>query len=64
MIPGITRSTCSSVKGPVMDSLKRSHFPKKWTGKVQMTQFDVVSSVNSRLARRTLEAQRTPQLAP
>lgn len=56
MIAGITLSTCSSVKGPVMDSLKRSHFPKE----VQLTQFGVVSRFYSKPARRTLEAQRTP----
>ena len=48
----------SEVKGPIMDQLKRSHFLKELTGKVHLTQFDAVSSINPDLARRTLEAQR------
>jgi len=48
----------SEVKGPVMDSLERSHFLKELTGKVHLTQFDAVSSINPDLARRTLAAQR------
>jgi SulP family sulfate permease len=48
----------SEVKGPVMDRLKRSHFLEELTGKVHLTQYDAVSSINPDLARRTLEAQR------
>jgi anti-anti-sigma regulatory factor len=48
----------SEVKGPVMDRLKRSHFLHELTGKVHLTQFDAVSSINPELARRTLEAPR------
>ena len=48
----------SEVKGPVMDRLKRSHFLEELTGKVHLTQYDAVSSINPELARRTLEAQR------
>lgn len=47
----------SEVKGPVMDSLKRSHFLEELTGKVHLTQFDAVSSINPDLAQRTLAAQ-------
>ena len=50
----------SEVKGPVMDRLKRSHFLEELTGKVHLTQFDAVSSINPDLARRTLEAERLP----
>ncbi|HUO08325.1 MAG TPA: sulfate permease [Phycisphaerae bacterium] len=52
----------SEVKGPVMDRLKRSHFLDELTGKVHLTQFDAVSSINPALAQRTLEAERA--LAP
>ena len=48
----------SEVKGPVMDRLKRSHFLEELTGKVHLTQYDAVSSVNPDLARHTLDAQR------
>ncbi len=48
----------SEVKGPIMDRLKRSHFLHELTGKVHLTQFDAVSSINPDLARRTLDAQR------
>ena len=48
----------SEVKGPVMDRLRRSHFLNELTGKVHLTQFDAVSSIDPELARRTLEAQR------
>jgi SulP family sulfate permease len=48
----------SEVKGPVMDRLKRSHFLKELTGKVHLTQYDAVSSINPELAHRTLAAQR------
>ena len=48
----------SEVKGPIMDRLKRSHFLQELTGKVHLTQYDAVSSINPDLARRTLEAPR------
>jgi SulP family sulfate permease len=48
----------SEVKGPIMDRLKRSHFLEELTGKVHLSQYDAVSSINPELARRTLEAQR------
>ena len=54
----------SEVKGPIMDRLKRSHFLEELTGKVHLTQYDAVSSINPDLARRTLDAQRVPQTAP
>jgi len=46
----------SEVKGPIMDRLKRSHFLEELTGKVHLTQYDAVSSINPELARRTLDA--------
>jgi sulfate permease, SulP family len=52
----------SEVKGPVMDRLKRSHFLESLTGKVHLTQYDAVASIDPDLARRTLEAQRAPSL--
>jgi len=48
----------SEVKGPVMDRLKRSHFLEDLTGKVHLTQYDAVSSINPNLTRQTLEAKR------
>jgi len=50
----------SEVKGPVMDSLKRSHFLEKLTGKVHLTQFNAVSSINPGLAQQTLNSQQAP----
>ena len=47
----------SEVKGPVMDQLKRSHFLDELTGKVHLTQFDAVSSINPELARHTLQTK-------
>jgi hypothetical protein len=41
-----------------MDRLKRSHFLEELTGRVHLTQYDAVSSINPDLARRTVEAQR------
>ena len=54
----------SEVKGPIMDRLKRSHFLEELTGKVHLTQYDAVCSINPELARRTLNEQRVPQTAP
>jgi sulfate permease, SulP family len=48
----------SEVKGPIMDRLKRSHFLKALTGKVHLTHYDAVSSINPDLTRRTRDAQR------
>ena len=48
----------SEVKGPVMDRLKLSHFLEELTGKVHLTQYDAVSSINPELANRTLETTR------
>jgi SulP family sulfate permease len=48
----------SELKGPVMDRLKRSHFPQHLTGKVHLSQFEAVSSINPDLARRTRDAER------
>jgi len=49
----------SEVKGPVMDQLKRPHFLEGLTGKVHLTQYDAVYSINPDLARRALAAPRT-----
>ena len=48
----------SEVKGPVMDSLKRSDFLQELSGEVHLTQFDAVSSINGDLAHNTLDAER------
>jgi SulP family sulfate permease len=54
----------SEVKGPIMDRLQRSHFLKELTGKVHLSQYEAVSSINPDLARRTREAQRVPSTVP
>jgi SulP family sulfate permease len=51
----------SEVKGPVMDRLKRSHFLQELTGKVHLTQYDAVSSINPDLAHSTLMTKRTEE---
>jgi len=38
--------------------LQLSHFLEELTGKVHLTRYDAVSSFNSELERRTLEADR------
>lgn len=43
----------SEVKGPIMDRLKKSHFLEELTGKVHLTQFEAVSSINPDLANKT-----------
>lgn len=43
----------SEVKGPVMDQLKRSHFPEEINGKIFLTHFEAVSA-----ARKELEEQK------
>jgi sulfate permease, SulP family len=42
----------SEVKGPVMDHLKRSHFLEDLTGKVHLTHYDAVASINPELAKK------------
>ena len=49
----------SEVKGPVMDRLKHSHLPEELSGKIHLTQYDAVASINPELARSTMEAERT-----
>jgi SulP family sulfate permease len=53
----------SEVKGPVMDRLKRSHFLEELTGKVHLSQYEAVASINPELARRTLAAERVQATA-
>jgi SulP family sulfate permease len=48
----------SEVKGPVMDGLKKSPFLKELTGKIHLTQYDAVHSINPELAEKTLQAIR------
>jgi SulP family sulfate permease len=48
----------SEVKGLVMDRLKRSHFVMEMAGKIHLSQFDAVSSINPDMARWTLAAPR------
>jgi SulP family sulfate permease len=53
----------SEVKGPVMDRLKRSHFLHELTGKVHLSQYEAVASINPELARTTRDAERAPGTA-
>ena len=46
----------SEVKGPVMDSLKRSHFLQELSGRVHLTQYEAIASINPELAQRTTAA--------
>ncbi len=48
----------SEVKGPVMDRLQRSHFLDELTGKVHLTHYDAVCSIDAELASSTLAAER------
>jgi len=43
----------SEVKGPIMDQLKRSHFLEALTGKVHLTHYDAVASIDPVLAQQT-----------
>lgn len=49
----------SEVKGPVMDRLQRSHFLEELTGKVHLTHYDAVHSIDPELTIRTREAERS-----
>lgn len=48
----------SEVKGPIMDQLKRSHFVEHLTGKIHLTQYEAVHSINPQLAEQTLAASK------
>jgi len=51
----------SEVKGPVLDRLKRSHLLKALTGRVHLSQYQAVSSIDPALARRTLAMRRVEE---
>lgn len=46
---GGIKFSLSEVKGPVMDQLKRSHFPKEISGKIYLTHFEAVSDIRKEL---------------
>ncbi len=48
----------SEVKGPVMDRLKRSHFLEHLSGRVYLTQYDAVHTINPHVANRAMEMSR------
>jgi SulP family sulfate permease len=54
-MPGSTTSTF----GPAVNTIDSSEFLQELDGKVHLTQFDAVSSINPDLARRTLESERS-----
>jgi SulP family sulfate permease len=41
-----------------MDRLKRSHFLDELTGKVHLTQYEAVASINPELANNTLNSKK------
>lgn len=43
----------SEVKGPILDRLKRSHFLKELTGKVHLSHYDALFSINPVLTQQT-----------
>jgi sulfate permease, SulP family len=49
----------SEVKGPILDRLQKSRFVAELTGKIHLTHYDAVASINPELARKTLQAPRT-----
>ena len=48
----------SEVKGPVMDRLKNSHFLDDLTGRIYLTQYDAVHTINPHAANRASEMSR------
>jgi len=52
----------SEVKGPVMDRLKRTHFLKDLTGRVFLSQFDAIKTINPHAAERALQTPRNGKL--
>lgn len=48
----------SEVKGPVMDGLKKTHFAQDLKGKIHLTHYDAIYSIDPELARRTLDSER------
>ncbi|HRI79441.1 MAG TPA: sodium-independent anion transporter, partial [Cyclobacteriaceae bacterium] len=48
----------SEIKGPVMDRLKRSHFVDDLTGKIHLSHYDAVFSINPALAEETLRSEK------
>lgn len=55
---GGIRFHLSEVKGPIMDRLKRSHFLDELTGKVHLTQYEAVASINPELAKNTFNSKK------
>ncbi|MEQ1586459.1 MAG: sulfate permease [Cyclobacteriaceae bacterium] len=49
----------SEVKGPIMDRLKKSHFVNEITGKIHLSHYDAVFSINPELAEKTMRAVKT-----
>jgi SulP family sulfate permease len=43
----------SEVKGPVMDGLKKTHFEHELTGRIHLSHYDAIHSINAELAERT-----------
>jgi SulP family sulfate permease len=44
----------SEVKGPIMDSLKKTKFYQEMKERIHLSQYDAVSSINSDSAQQTL----------
>jgi SulP family sulfate permease len=54
----------SEVKDPIMDRLKHSHFLQELNGKVYLTQYETVSSLNPDVASSTLSAPGRTEIRP
>ena len=48
----------SEIKGPIMDNLKKTQLAKDMEGKMHMTHYDAVNSINPSLAEETWRAER------
>ena len=48
----------SEIKGPIMDSLKKTQLAKEMEGRIHVTHYDAVHSINPALAEETWRAER------
>jgi SulP family sulfate permease len=48
----------AEIKGPIMDGLKKTQFLQDMKGRIHLTQYDAVHSIDPELAKKTLESVR------
>jgi sulfate permease, SulP family len=58
---GISFHLCE-VKGPIMDGLKKTILVEQLKGRIHLTQYDAVHSIDPELAEGTLESDRVPSI--